>query len=96
MRTLGIRELKAQLSSALREVQRGEVILVTDRGRVIAELRTPGTAPESGNPAEHAFARLGSDGRLRVAEHGGAPYRPSPLSARPGLARELLDEDRGE
>ncbi|MEO7456544.1 MAG: type II toxin-antitoxin system prevent-host-death family antitoxin [Gemmatimonadaceae bacterium] len=96
MRTVGIRELKAQLSSALREVQRGEVILVTDRGRVIAELRTPGSAPASDHPADRALARLASDGRLRVAERGGAEYRVSPLSARPGLARELLDEDRGE
>lgn len=96
MRTIGIRELKAQLSGALREVQRGEVILVTDRGRVIAELRTPGSAPPSDNPANRALARLASAGHLRVAEPTGPGYHASPLKARAGTARHLLDEDRGE
>ena len=41
MRTIGIRELKAQLSRTLREVRDGDVFLVTDRGRVVAELRQP-------------------------------------------------------
>ena len=39
MRTIGIRELKAELSRVLRDVQRGDTVLVTDRGRVVAELR---------------------------------------------------------
>ncbi|MBK6308217.1 MAG: type II toxin-antitoxin system prevent-host-death family antitoxin [Gemmatimonadetes bacterium] len=41
MRTIGIRDLKAHLSQTLRDVQRGELYLVTDRGRVVAELRPP-------------------------------------------------------
>ncbi|MHC4236478.1 MAG: type II toxin-antitoxin system Phd/YefM family antitoxin, partial [Planctomycetota bacterium] len=44
MKAVGVRELKAHLSRYLREVQAGEVILVTDRGRVVAELRVPGPA----------------------------------------------------
>ena len=39
MRAVGIRELKNRLSEYLRQVQNGERVLVTDRGRVIAELR---------------------------------------------------------
>jgi prevent-host-death family protein len=39
MRSIGVRELKAHLSQILRHVQTGEAILITDRGRVVAELR---------------------------------------------------------
>ena len=95
MRTIGIRALKAQLSSALRDVQRGEIILVTDRGRVIAELRSPGSVAVHGTATERAITELATSGRLRLAEER-AQYQVSPIKARPGLAQELLDEDRGE
>jgi antitoxin (DNA-binding transcriptional repressor) of toxin-antitoxin stability system len=98
MRTIGIRELKAKLSEELRAVSRGEVILVTDRGRVVAELRAPGTAP--------AIARGGLDGRIEQWLREGRarlddavtrpPYPVSPVSLPPGTAATLLDEIRGD
>lgn len=42
MRAVGIRELKNRLSEYLRRVRAGETILVTDRGEVVAEIRSPG------------------------------------------------------
>ncbi len=39
MKAVGIKQLKARLSEYLREVRRGETLLVTDRDEVIAELR---------------------------------------------------------
>ena len=96
MRTIGIRELKAQLSRILRDVQAGDTILVTDRGRVVAELRRPDASRWAESPQERALARLASDGHLRVAERLLAPYQRSPVKSRAGLARELLDEDRGD
>lgn len=51
MKTVGVRELKNRLSEYLRLVRRGERVLVTDRGEVVAELRRPGpAAPERGRP----------------------------------------------
>jgi antitoxin (DNA-binding transcriptional repressor) of toxin-antitoxin stability system len=44
MKTAGVRELKARLRAYLRDVEHGDVVLVTDRGRVVAELRRPGAA----------------------------------------------------
>ena len=38
MRTVGIRELKAQLSAYLREVKNGQTIDITDHGQVVARL----------------------------------------------------------
>src|SRR5438270_57080 len=42
LRTIGIRELKNKLSACLRDVQHGDIYLVSDRGRVVAELKQPG------------------------------------------------------
>ncbi len=47
MRTVGIKLLKNRLSEYLRLVAAGETILVTDRDRVVAELRPPPLAHPS-------------------------------------------------
>ena len=41
MKAVGVKILKNQLSRYLKEVQAGEVIWVTDRDRVIAEIHKP-------------------------------------------------------
>jgi prevent-host-death family protein len=38
MREIGVRELKAQLSSVLRDVEDGEQVRVTSRGRPVADI----------------------------------------------------------
>lgn len=96
MRVIGIRELKAQLSRVLRDVQSGDVVLVTDRGRVVAELRRPDASRWAESPQERALARLAAGGQLRVAERTASAYQLSTVTSRAGLARQLLDEERGD
>jgi antitoxin (DNA-binding transcriptional repressor) of toxin-antitoxin stability system len=97
MRAIGIRELKAHLSRVLRDVATGEAYLVTDRGRVIAELRRPGAEDPSSTDEDRALSRLASAGVLRLAERPKRAYKPSPIKSKaPGLAKALLDADRGE
>lgn len=96
MRTIGVRELKARLSRILRDVQGGESYFVTDRGRVIAELRrSDGGAPIESR-VEWALSRLAAAGEMRVAERRGASYQASPVHLADGSARELLDADRDD
>jgi prevent-host-death family protein len=90
MRAIGIRELRQQASRYLRDVERGESIEVTDRGRPIAML-----VPI---PVETGRARLEASGRLRPAEGDvlslGEPL-PAPRgvpSASDELARLRADE----
>lgn len=40
---IGVRDLKARLSSVLRAVERGELVHVTSRGRPVAEIVPAGT-----------------------------------------------------
>jgi prevent-host-death family protein len=96
MQTIGVRDLKARLSQVLKEVQRGETILVTDRGRVVAELRSPTLTARPSSPLERAVADLSAKGELRVAEPTPDPYPASPLTAPDGTARALLSAERDE
>jgi antitoxin (DNA-binding transcriptional repressor) of toxin-antitoxin stability system len=96
MRAVGIRELKDHLSRHLAEVRTGEVILVSDRGVVVAEIRPPGSAQA---PLPRGLARMASSGRVRLGmPHEPALYRDDGRAERvaDGTARALLDEDRGE
>jgi antitoxin (DNA-binding transcriptional repressor) of toxin-antitoxin stability system len=96
MKTVGIRDLKTHLSAHLRDVERGDVVLVTDRGRVVAELRPPGAASAALTPAAMARQRLVDAGLLRPAAAPGTPgwSGPLPRLLKSGSARDLLDADR--
>jgi len=97
MKAVGVRELKAQLSRFLRDVADGETVLVTDRGRVVAELHAPGVpaAPESA--LDRALRRLEARAPLSIGEpQDPSVYRASPVRVAPGTARALLDEGRAD
>ena len=87
-KTVGVAELRQNLSVYLRLVEQGERLVVTDRNRPIAELGPP---PSSGE----ALDRLIAAGKVtRPARRG----LPPPLQMN-GDARALsraLDEIRGE
>ena len=96
VKTVGVRELKIHLSAHLRDVARGDVILVTDRGRVVAELRPPGAAEKSMTPEELARQRLIDRGLLKPAVAPGSLNwtTPMPRLLKSGTSQELLDADR--
>jgi antitoxin (DNA-binding transcriptional repressor) of toxin-antitoxin stability system len=52
-----ITDLRQKLPSYLRRVQRGERILVTSRGQVIAELAPPAAAPDQAADARKRLRR---------------------------------------
>jgi prevent-host-death family protein len=97
MKTAGIRELKDRLSAYVREVEHGETVLITDRGRVVAELRPPGEGDRAAAPGDLRHRRLVDAGVLRPASRARS-VRLAELPVRPltrGTSRDLLDEDRG-
>ncbi len=87
MRAIGIRELRQQASRYLRDVERGETIEVTDRGRPVARL-----VPV---PQEGVRERLIAEGRLRPGKGDLLDLGP-PLAPTPGLPlpSEVLEEMR--
>lgn len=98
MREVGIRELKNRLSEYIRLVREGEVVMVTDRGEVVAELRPPHAASEllQKYPGLVDMVRRGLV-RLPLKRNGPDAYPLLPSVTPPGTAAEILDwlrEDR--
>jgi prevent-host-death family protein len=86
MKTIGVRELQQHASAALRRVERGETIGVTDRGRLVAILSAPSAASGAGG--------LLASGRVQPARRPSARL-PDPVRATRGTA-QVLDELRAD
>lgn len=97
MKQVGVRELKAKLSQYLREVTAGEFIEVTDRGKVVAELKPPGAAAGV-SIYEARFHQWVREGRIKPASKPpkAGLFRAVITPLPPGSAQELLDEIREE
>lgn len=99
MKVVGIKELKNKLSEYVKLAKAGEVVLVTDRGDVVAELRapTPWKDPMMDNPK---WAALVQEGVIKPSKiPPGIPLeleRGYPLVPFEQLMRELdeMREDR--
>ena len=99
MRSTGVRELKNSLSKYLRLVAEGETVLVTDRGKVVAQLLPPPTYLGLPEAADHdALARLARAGRLRLGTGSMPSARPDatplPTPSEPVDLESALDEVR--
>lgn len=92
---IGIRELKAKLSECVRRAREGERIIVTDRGRPVAQL----TPLDDSTLADLARIEQGvAEGWITPAKRRGGFERFDPplLTADAPSIQEMLDEDRGD
>lgn len=93
-----MRQVKARLSSYLRRVRRGETIVVTERGRPIADLRPhQETGLDDSADLDQTLDRLSREGKLRRAAVRRGPM--TAWSGWKGLGRgidslKLLNETR--
>lgn len=87
-RTVGVAELRQNLSRYLREAERGERLLVTDRNRPVAELGPPSTSGAD-------LDRLIAEGRVTRPPRRGLP-EPLALEGDPRTLSRALAEIRGE
>ena len=103
MKAVGIRELKNRLSGYVRDASQGELILVTDRGMVVAELGPPTERATAENGCPAGLLQLARQGRVRLGEPNRAELystrRTAKTSTRAvrmpaGTVQRLIDEDR--
>ena len=85
--TVGIAELRQNLSRYLRRVEHGERLIVTDRNRPVAEIGPPPTAGSD-------LDRLIAEGRVSRPLRRGLP-EPLQLDGDPYALSRALDEIRG-
>ena len=90
MRTVGLKTLKNRLSEYVRLAAAGETVVITDRGRVVAEIVPPRSKPES------IIERGVREGWITPAIRG--PDWPPPRNPTKGYTLEQLlaelDKDR--
>lgn len=91
--SIGIRQLKAQLSQQLRRVRAGETVHVTDRGKVIATINP---VPDSTDPPAVQWAReMVAAGRASWS--GGKPtgsMRPARLRGTATVSEAVIEDRR--
>jgi prevent-host-death family protein len=90
MRTVGLKILKNKLSEYVRLAAKGEIVRVTDRGRVVAELVPPKPEPRKA-PEKEFLAQAAREGWFTPASNPGKG--PPPRAPIPGLTLEELLRD---
>lgn len=85
MKIVGIKDLKGHLSEYIAKARQGERVIITDRGKEVAEL-----GPLSGE--RQALKALAGAGRLRWA--GGKPAGLKGIKARGKTIADAVIEDR--
>ena len=98
MRVVGVKELKAKLSEYLRLAKRGEIILVTDRGEAVAELRPARRQAPTADDLDRVLDALADAGEITRAAipKGSWTFKVKGLGLPPGTAQSLLDEIRAD
>jgi antitoxin (DNA-binding transcriptional repressor) of toxin-antitoxin stability system len=96
LKTVGVKELKNNLSAYLREVRRGIRVLVSDRNRVVAELHEPRTAHALDDPLDPRIAEWIETGIVRPPTAERTKLPESPVKLGDAVAARLLDQDRGD
>lgn len=92
MISVGTKELKNRLSHYLRLVRRGAHVVVTDRGRPVAELKGLG-APSRNELVEAHLAGLAADGLLTLPDEPGLG-RCAPIEVDGPPVSDAVIEDR--
>jgi antitoxin (DNA-binding transcriptional repressor) of toxin-antitoxin stability system len=95
---VGIKNLKNRLSAYLRRVRRGHVLLVTDRDRVIAEIRPAGDDRNGASRLQSGLRRMAERGEATLRTKRPGPWKVEPLSGGPLpiSAERLLEEVRAD
>ncbi len=84
MKAVGVKQLKNQLSRYLKLVQEGEIVYVTDRDEIIAEIHKPVSAPTRFLSRWEAF--------LNCEERRGAITRAAHAESRLGPLLDAMED----
>jgi hypothetical protein len=96
LKTVGIKELKNNLSAYLREVRRGTRVFVSDRNRIVAELHEPTAGYAVDDQIDPKLAEW-IDRRIVSPPTAKKTKLPiSPVRLDEGIVARLIDEGRGD
>lgn len=93
--SVGIRELKARLSEYVHRAEGGEIVSITDRGRVTALLIPARGHAEGGEELPEAIAKGIAEGWISAPTRRATWHECTPFAATASI-QQTLDEDRNE
>lgn len=93
MKTVGSRELKNRLGRYLSLVEKGQAILITDRGRPVAELVPVEGDARKKQGLDDRLEELAAAGHLRLGTRGFVQFKPARAKGKPA-SRLILDGRR--
>jgi antitoxin (DNA-binding transcriptional repressor) of toxin-antitoxin stability system len=98
VKSVGVKQLKARLSEYIRLVRAGEIVLITDRDQVVAELRPAHRHGPAGMSIEERLQALADAGELTRPSlpKGDWTWKVKGLGLPPGTTARLLDEVRAD
>lgn len=97
VKVVNIRALKDKLSAYLRDVRRGDVLLVTDRGEVVAEIRPPSLHSAAKDALTEKLEQMAARGEIKLGlPNDPSAYKPAVVSLPSDVVQEALDWTRGD
>jgi prevent-host-death family protein len=92
---VGPRALKNRLGECLERVKGGEVVYVTDRGKVVAEIRPAEAAEHDEKAEEEILRRMEAEGLITMGTGCHEDFEPFPVLREGKSASQMVIEDRG-
>ena len=94
MKKVGIRELKIHLSQYLQEVKKGKDVLVTDRGKAIAQI-VPVKTNKKEKDIRTALLEMAREGHILLPQQWGKPMaHPNRVKIKGDQFSDAVVEDR--
>ena len=88
---VGARELKNRFGHYLRQVKSGQTVYVTDRGKIVAEIKP---SPPARGDEDEALQQLAAEGAITIGAGQHEDIQPSPVVRGKKLASRMIIEDR--
>jgi len=92
MRKVGSREFKNRLGRYLQAVREGQTLIITDRGKAVAQVVPPAETHSGTSAVEERLKELEAQGLIHLAKKPLPKFRPAKSRGKP--ASQIIIEDR--
>jgi len=92
MQRVGSREFKNRMGKYMRVVRKGQTLMVTDRGQVVAKITPPDEGGQQEATMETVLKKLEAAGQIRLARRPLGKFRAAKAKGKP--ASQIIIEDR--
>jgi len=92
MRKIGSREFKNRLGRYLLAVRKGQTLIITDRGRAVAQVAPVAKTVPGTSFVEERLKELEAQGLIHLAKKPLGKFRPAKSRGKP--ASQIIIEDR--